>query len=83
VSPSFYLQDQQLVLSPTGGKLILDGRPLCCCSGDSAPFPLQLYCQIFLGEDFCDFMSDGEKKVHWLASMRTNVLRYQVTAQGH
>jgi hypothetical protein len=58
-----YLQDQQPVASPNGGRLILDGRPLCCTSGDSAPFPLQLYCQISLGEGFrYELMSDRKEK---------------------
>jgi hypothetical protein len=49
VSQAFNLQFQKPVPSPNGGKLFLDGRPLCCSSGDSAPLPLKLYGQIPLG----------------------------------
>jgi hypothetical protein len=68
LSPAFYLQDQQQIPFPNGVKLILDGRPLYCSLGDSAPFPLQIYCQISLGEGFRDELkSDRKRNMHLLA----------------
>ena len=62
VSAAFHLHDQQPVAFPNGGKLFLDGRPLCCSSGDSALLPLQFNSQTPRGCPFINALMSDRKK---------------------
>jgi hypothetical protein len=86
VSAAFHLHNQQPVAFFNGGKLFLDGRPLCWSSGDWLRFSrysstARLLVAVRLLMSWC--LREKKRNVHLLAGDKNwCLLRYHVTAQG-